>query len=124
MTSFFLVVSRIFFPFSLAHKRIHDGRNVQFAQMGVLLSHAHKHNWFPSRMNHIDSSANFLINCIKLGQNDSIDRSRILNVHCEINQRLVELCQLIYSIISDKSFSYEKHDIRRVDMDELGQLSH
>ena len=88
--------------------------------MRVLLSHTDKHNRLACRMYHVDRSANFLIDSIELGQNDAINGPRVVIVDSEVDQRLVELCQLIDSVVAYERFADEKNDVWRVDMDQFG----
>ena len=71
-------------------------------------------------MYHVDRSAYFFINSIELGQDDAINGPRVVIVDSEVDQRLVELCQLIDRIVADERLAYEKNDVWRVVMDQLG----
>ena len=85
--------------------------------MWVFLADTGKNDRFACGVYHVDCSANLLIDCIKLGQDDSINRSRVRLVYCEVNQRLIEFCQLIYGIITHKSFTYKEYHIWSVNVD-------
>ena len=75
-------------------------------------------------MHHVNCRANFLVDSIKFSQNDAVNSPRISLIDCEVDECLIELSQLIDSVISYQGFSNKEHNVWRVDMDELGQLSH
>lgn len=82
--------------------------------MRIFLPDTNKHYWLASGLDHVESSANFLINSVELCQNDSIDSARIVLTNCEVNKTLVELCKLVNRVVSYESLSYEQNNIRRV----------
>ena len=75
-------------------------------------------------MHHVDRSSNFLIDSVELGQDDPVDGPRIGHVDSEVDERLVELGQLIDSVVADERLSNEENNIWRINVDQLGQLSH
>lgn len=85
--------------------------------MWILLTNSNKHDWLASRVDHIKCSPHLLVNSIKLGQDDAINCSRVLNAYCEVNQTLVELSQLVNSVVSYESFAHKQHDIRLINVD-------
>lgn len=92
--------------------------------MRILLADADENDRFAGSLHHVESGADLIVHSIKLCQDNSVDRPRIVFVVGEVDQGLVELRQLINRVISNESFSYEKHNFRFVNMDQLGQLSH
>ena len=77
------------------HQCVHYRLNVQFFEMRVLLPHSHKNNRLACGVNHVEGGANFLVHRIKLSHDNAINRARIVVLHGKVNQRLVELGQLI-----------------------------
>jgi len=81
------------------------------------LADANEHDWLASRVDHIERSPDLLVDSIKLGQDDTINCPWVLNTYREVNQTLVELDQLVNSIVTDESFTHKQHDIGLVDVD-------
>jgi hypothetical protein len=90
----------------------------------VLLPHSHKHDWLSSSVHHVQSSSNFLINCVKLSQNDTINRPWVLRTNSVVDQTLVELCKLVDGIVAYKSLTYKKYDVWLINVNKFGKLSH
>ena len=75
-----------------------------------------------SRVN-AGSDADFVIDGVKFCEDDSIDESG--SGGCgEIGQTLIELCQLIHSIVSDKCLSNEEYQIWFIQIDQAGKCTH
>lgn len=83
--------------------------------MRILLADAHKHNRLASRVDHVKRSSHFLVDCVELSQDDSIDGAGVRVLHCVVNQVLVELRELVYGIIAYEGFTHEENHIRVVD---------
>lgn len=92
--------------------------------MWVFLADTHEEDWLTGTLNHVDCCADFLIDCVKLSQDNTINTSRIRLYHSKINQALIELSQLINSIITNKGFTDKQDYVGLVDVDELRQLAH
>ena len=93
------------------HESIDDSRHVEFLQVWVFLANTNEQNRFASSLHHVDGRANFLIHSVEFGQHDTINGPGVRLVHCEINQRLVKLSQLIDSIVAYQSLTNEQHDV-------------
>mmetsp|Transcript_2460 Transcript_2460/g.3991 ORF Transcript_2460/g.3991 Transcript_2460/m.3991 type:complete len:220 (-) Transcript_2460:340-999(-) len=93
---------------------------MQALQVVIILSSANKHDGFPRLVRHGNGSANFIIDGIKLGQNDAIDQVRI---SIEL-QRSIKLHQLIDSVISDQRFADKQGQIRLIALNERHQRAH
>lgn len=102
---------------------MNNGWNVELSNVRVLLTDTNKDDRFPSRVHHVDGSTNLVVNSVKLGQNDPINRPWVV-FDSEVDQGLVELCQLVNGVVSDESFSNEEHHVWLVDVHKLCQLSH
>ena len=107
-----------------SQQRLHDVLDVQVADVGVRLPCAHKDDGLARGVNHIQGSANFLVNSVELGHDDSVDNSWILILNGKVDQRLVELGQLINRIITNKSFTNKQDSIWLIDMNQLSECSH
>lgn len=68
-----------------------------------MLTSSQENNGQSRRIHEWDSCTDLVIYCIKLGQHDSVDQTRIL-WSWPIEKRLVELGQLINTVISSKSY--------------------
>ena len=68
------------------HESIDNGINIELPQVGILLSNTAENNWLARLMNHVDCCANFLIDCVKLGQHNTINGPWIGLIHCEVDQ--------------------------------------
>ena len=85
--------------------------------MRVFLANADENDWLSCSVDHIECSPNFLVDGVKLGQDDAINCSWVFNTHRKVNQTLVELSQLVNRIIADESFTHKQNDIGLVDVD-------
>jgi len=92
--------------------------------MRILLANTDENNWFSCSVNHVKSSTNFIIYCVKFGHDNSINCSWIIILNRVINQTLIELLKLINGIISYESFSYKQNSIRLIDMNQFGKSFH
>ena len=61
-------------------------------------------------------AAHFLINSVEFGEYNPVNGPGVRLIHSEVNQTLVELCQLINRVISNKCFSNKKHNVWSVHM--------
>jgi len=103
---------------------VHNSWDVELPDVGVLLADTDEHDWLACRVNHVDGSADLVIHRVELGQDDPINSSRVVLIDCKVDQRLVELRQLVNRVVSDQGFSDEQDHIWLVDVNKLGQLSH
>ena len=69
--------------------------------MGVLLADTHEDDGFSSGVDHVKCGAHFFIDRVKFGQDNAVDCSWVRVGNCIVNEGLIELCELIYSIITD-----------------------
>lgn len=92
--------------------------------MGVLLADSDKQDWLSSRLNHVNRCAHFLVNCVKLSQDDPVDRPWISLINSKINQALVKLGQLVDRIVANESLTNEQDNIWLIHVDKLGKLAH
>ena len=92
--------------------------------MWVFLSNTNKHNWFARRINHVESSSNFIIDSIKLGHDNSVNDSWVVVLNGKVNQALVEFSQLIDGVITHKSFTNKKNCVWFVNVDKLCKCFH
>jgi len=90
----------------------------------VLLAHAHKDDGLASGVYHVEGSTYLLVNCVELSHDDAVDTLGVGCAFGRIQQSLVELCELVNSIVSDKSFTDEENNVRKVSVDQLGHGSH
>lgn len=75
--------------------------------MGVLLTNSYENDRLASGVYHIQSSADLLIDSIKLGHDNTVNALRVDGALGRIQQSLVELSELVYGVISDESFTNE-----------------
>ena len=68
--------------------------------MWVLLANSDEDNRFARGVDHIDGSSNFLVHSVKLGQDDPVNGPRIGHIDGEVDQRLVELRELVDRIVA------------------------
>lgn len=61
----------------------------------------------------------FVIDCVKLGENDAINQTRVFTDGGVISKSLVELYELINSFIANKGFSNKQDEIGVVGVDQL-----
>ena len=69
--------------------------------MGVLLADTNEDDWFSCGVDHVKGGAHLLIDRVKFGQDNAVDCSWVRVGDCIVNEGLIELCELIYSIITD-----------------------
>lgn len=60
------------------HQCTHHSPGVQAAQVTVRLPGAHKHDGLTCDVRHGDSSSHLVINSVKLGEDDAVNKSRLL----------------------------------------------
>ena len=92
--------------------------------MWVLLANSHEHDRLPGRVHHVEGSANFLIDSIEFGHDDPVNGPWVAHIDGEVNQRLIELGQLVDRIVANQSFAHEEYHVRRVDVNQFGKLAH
>jgi hypothetical protein len=59
----------------LFHQRLHNSLHIELLEVVVALSSAHKQNGLTRRVRHGDGGANFVVNRVKLSQDDAVDCS-------------------------------------------------
>lgn len=69
--------------------------------MGVLLADTNEDDWFSCGVDHVKGGAHLLIDSVEFGQDDAVNCARVRVGDGIVNQGLIELCELIYSIITD-----------------------
>ena len=106
------------------HESVDDCWDIELPQVRILLPNPNKDNRFARRVHHVDSSADFLIHSVELGEHYAVDCARIVRVDGKVDQGLVELSQLVNSVIADKSFTDEQDHVWRVDVNKFCQLAH
>jgi hypothetical protein len=92
--------------------------------MGVFLANTDEHDWLACRVDHVECSADFFVDGVKLSQDDAVNCSWVFNTDSKVNQTLVEFGQLVNRVITDESFTHKQHDVGLVDVNEFRQLSH
>lgn len=85
--------------------------------MRVLLAYTYEHDGLTCGVNHVQGCANLLINSVELSHDDAIYNSRILVLNGKIDERLVELRQLVNSIVANKGLTNKQDRVGLVDVD-------
>jgi len=106
----------------------HEGANdclyIELSQVWILLAHADEDDRLARGVNHVESGAYLLVNGVELGHDDAVNDSWILVLHGEVNERLIELGQLIDGVVADEGFTDEEDSVRLVDVNQLSERSH
>ena len=75
-------------------------------------------------MYHVDRSPHFVIDSVKLSEDNAVDSPGVAFVNCEVNQGTVELSQLVDRVIACEGLTNEEHNVWLVDMHKFSQLAH
>ena len=62
-----------------------------------------------------------VINGIKLGEQNAVNQARVFS-HGEISQSLVELLQLIHSLVPHQGLPDKQNQVRRIELDQLKKI--
>ena len=87
--------------------------NIRFSVQYISLSCPNKHNGLATDVGHGNGRPNFVIDGVKLGQNDAVDSVRIV-AGGMIGESCVELDKLINCFVAHKSLANKKNQIRSI----------
>lgn len=97
---------------------------LQSGQVLVRLAHSNKHYRCTACIHHRQRSTHLVVNGIKLGEHNAVNQVWFLPARGQVRQALVELGQLVNSVIADERFADKEHEIGVVAADKGGKGAH
>ena len=85
--------------------------------MGILLPDSNEQDGLTCRLHHVYGCAHLLVNGVKLCQHNAVNRPRVSLINCKVNQSLIELSQLVDSVVANESLTDEEYYVGLIDKD-------